>query len=123
MPPSEKIKVVESKPGACDTSTQLHETSKKNDTIINTEVTPTKVEESNTTLEKSSVEVVEKKCEQGSDNKPRIASVPILDENGKPLSKNQQKKRKRYEKLMAIKKRRKEQEKEAKAAKAKAAGR
>jgi len=123
MPPNEKIEVVESKVGACDTSTLLHEASKKNETVINTEVTPHKVEESNITLEKSSVEVVENKCEQGSENKPRIASVPILDENGKPLSKNQQKKRKRYEKLMTIKKRRKEQEKEAKAAKAKAAGR
>jgi len=40
-----------------------------------------------------------------------------------PMSKSQQKKRKRYEKLMAIKKRRKQQDKDAKIAKAKAEGR
>lgn len=39
------------------------------------------------------------------------------------ISKNQMKKRRRYEKLMAIKKRKKQQDKEAKAAKAKAQGR
>ena len=59
----------------------------------------------------------------GADGKTVKDSVPILDENGKPLSKNQLKKRKRYEKLMAIKKRKKEQDKQAKAEKAKAEGR
>ena len=44
-------------------------------------------------------------------------------EEEKPLSKNQLKKRRRYEKLMAIKKRKKQQDKDAKAAKAKAEGR
>jgi tRNA (guanine9-N1)-methyltransferase len=44
-------------------------------------------------------------------------------QSASPLSKNQMKKRRRYEKLMAIKKRKKQQDKEAKAAKAKAQGR
>lgn len=45
------------------------------------------------------------------------------DTDGKPLSKNQMKKRKRYEKAMAVKKRRKQQRKEARTAKAVAEGR
>lgn len=45
------------------------------------------------------------------------------DENGKPISKNQMRKRKRLERLMEIKRRKKQQDKDAKHAKAKAEGR
>jgi tRNA (guanine9-N1)-methyltransferase len=51
------------------------------------------------------------------------ASGTVVDENGKPLSKNQLKKRKRWERAMEIKTRRKQQEKEVKRAKATAQGR
>jgi len=52
-----------------------------------------------------------------------VSSSNTEGEAEKPMSKSQQKKRKRYEKLMAIKKRRKQQDKDAKIAKAKAEGR
>ena len=47
----------------------------------------------------------------------------ILDEDGNPLSKNQLKKRRRWERAMEVKKRRKQQDKDIKLAKAKAQGR
>mmetsp|Transcript_15172 Transcript_15172/g.17661 ORF Transcript_15172/g.17661 Transcript_15172/m.17661 type:complete len:334 (-) Transcript_15172:426-1427(-) len=52
-----------------------------------------------------------------------LLTNPTQDQTEKPLSKKQMKKRKRYEKLMGIKKRKKEQDKAVKAAKAKAEGR
>ena len=133
MPMTEVVK--KSKPDACNTSTEeVNETPEETkETLIRTTTdmasTPKTIElaeSTTTTLEQSSVCTA--KNQGGAQTSNHIQSnkgsaVPLLDENGKPLSKNQQKKRKRYEKLMAIKKRRKEQEKEAKAAKAKAAGR
>lgn len=52
-----------------------------------------------------------------------LAKSNYVDTDTKPLSKNQLKKRRRYEKAMAIKKRRKQQQKEARIAKAVAEGR
>mmetsp|Transcript_1756 Transcript_1756/g.2529 ORF Transcript_1756/g.2529 Transcript_1756/m.2529 type:complete len:331 (-) Transcript_1756:27-1019(-) len=76
--------------------------------------------ESNTAIHKIGEEEIQAK---EMDN--TVTSPSASDNKGeeKPLSKNQLKKRRRYEKLMAIKKRKKEQDKEAKVAKAKAEGR